>query len=326
LVAAWFALGRGGRDRRRWALPVLLAGFIALVAGCAIDLAKFDLLFGFPAAEQELYKIFGHSRINGGRYFSVNFLPSTLQAYVLPGGLRITSVFPFLTVPEIPTHLIAHTQLFNRTNTASVPASMPLLFATGLWGVITTFGPHRPVMVRSLRLLLVGAAASAAAMMLYGTIVERLVADFMPLLVLASIVGMVDIWRRLDGRRQATRIVVTAAIGVLALFGFVANVGIAVAPQDNWTQAQAAGYVQVEQAISDVTGHPLSRDVVRGTVFPVSAPMGQLFVMGDCRGLYISDGEGPAFPYPEHVWLPVELAPHVPLCRTLVRTATTAKT
>ncbi len=193
LVAAWFALGRGGQDQRRWALPIFLAGFFALVVGCAIDLAKFNLLFGFPAAEQQLYRIYGHSHINGGRYFSLNFLPSTLQAYVVPGNLRITSLFPFLTLPETPTHLIAHTQLFNRTNTASVPASMPLLFGAGLWGVITTFAPRRPLMVRSLRILLVASAASAAAMMLYGTIVERLLADFMPLLVLASIVGMVDI-------------------------------------------------------------------------------------------------------------------------------------
>jgi hypothetical protein len=141
LVAAWFALGRGGQDRRRWGLPVLLAGLVALVVGCAIDLAKFDVLFGFPASEQLLYKLYGFSHINGGKHFSIHFLPSTVQAYLWPGNLRISPDFPFLTFPGVPTHLIAHTQLFNRGNSASVPASMPLLFGAGVWGVITSFGP-----------------------------------------------------------------------------------------------------------------------------------------------------------------------------------------
>jgi hypothetical protein len=322
-LAAWFAIGRAGSERRRWALPVFLAGFVGLVAGCAIDLAKFDLIFGYPASEQEVFKAFGFNRINGGRQFSVRFLPSTLQAYAFPGNLRITPVFPYLTLPEIPTHLIAHTKLFTRGNTASVIGSMPLLFGAGLWGVISTFLPHRPMVVRSLRILLLAAAASAGAMMLFGLILERYVGDFMPLLVLASMVGMVDIWRRLDCRRRGARILVPAVIGVLALVGFVASVGIAITPQDNWTQTQTDHYVQFEQAVSNVTGHPLSHDVVRGSSLPANAPpMGQLFIVGNCRGLYISDGEGVAFPTISHVWRPVELAPHVSLCRALIRTAT----
>ena len=53
-AAAWFALGWAGSERRRWAVPVLLAGLVPLVVGCAIDLAKFNQLFGFPASEQLL--------------------------------------------------------------------------------------------------------------------------------------------------------------------------------------------------------------------------------------------------------------------------------
>jgi hypothetical protein len=322
LVAAWFAIGRGGPDRRRWAFPVLLAGLVALVVGCAIDFAKFDVLFGFPASEQLLYKLYGFSHINGGRHFSIHFLPSTVQTYLWPGNLRITPDFPFLTFPGVPTHLIAHTQLFNRGNSASIPASMPLLFGAGLWGVIITFGPHRPVIVRSIRILLVAAAASAGAMLIYGTVYERFLADFMPLLVLASTVGVVDIFRRLDGRPRPARILVPATIGVLALFGFVANMGIAITPQKSWTQTQGDHFVQAEHAISDVTGHPLSHDVVQGSFLPAKAPIGQLFIVGNCRGLYISDGEGSAFPFPALIWRPVELAPHVPLCRSLIGAAT----
>jgi hypothetical protein len=173
-----------------------------------------------------------------------------------------------------------------------------------------------------MRILLVVAAASAGSMLIYGTVYERFLGDFMPLLVLASSIGVVDIWHRLDGSRQLGRRAVVAAIGVLALFGFIANMGIAVAPQSNWTQTEADHYVRVEHALSDITGHPLSGDVVQGPHFPEHAPFGQLFVKGDCQGLYISDGDGSAFPYPTLIWRRVETAPHVPLCRALIRTAT----
>ncbi len=321
LVGAWFAVGRGGQDRRRWALPMLTAGLIAVAVGCAIDLAKFDVFFGFPASEQLLYKLYGFSHINGGRHFSLHFLPSTLQAYLSPGNLRITPDFPFLTLPELSTRLVAHTQLFNRGPSSSLPASMPLLFGIGLGGAIATFRPHCPVMVRPLRIFFIAAAASGAAMLIYGTIYERFLADFLPLLILASMVGMVDIWHWLDPKRRKARILASAAIGLVALFGFVANMGIAITPQDSWTQTQSDHFVEAAQAVSDVTGQPLARDVVRGSYLPANAPIGQLFVLGNCRALYISDGQGSAYPFPALVWRPVELAPHVPLCRTLLRTA-----
>lgn len=322
LIAAWFALGRAGPDRRRWAIPVFLAGFIPLVVGCIIDFAKFDVFFGFPASKQLLYATYGFSHINGGKHFSLHFLPSTLQAYLSPGNLRITPLFPYLTFPELPTHLIAHTRLFNRGSSSSVPASMPLLFVVFVWGMVTSFGRHRPMILRSFRILLLPAAASAAAMLIYGTIYERFLGDFMPLLVLGGAVGMVDIWHRLVSDRRRLRIIVLAALGILAVFGFVANTGIAIAPQDDWTQIQADHYIRTQQAISDTTGHPLSHDVIKANnVSTTQAPIGQLLIKGQCDELYVSDGEGSAFPYPALVWLPVERAPRTPLCRSLIRTA-----
>ena len=317
LVAAWFGLGRAGPDRRRWAIPVALVALFALAVGCLIDFIKFDVLFGFPASEQLLYKVYGFAHINKGKHFSAHFIPSTVDAYLSPTDLRISRLFPFITSPELPSQLVAHTRLFNRGLTTSATASMPLLFVAGVWGAISTLGRHRPVVIRSLRLLLLTAAASAAAMLVYGTIYERFLADFMPLLILASMIGFVDVWRRMDGRRRPARTVAVAIIGLGAAFGFVANMGIAISPQDNWTQTQADHYVRAQQVVSDITGHPLAHNVVQANAFPQDAPIGQLFVMGDCQALYISDGEGSPFPYPAEVWRPVERAPHTPICRAL---------
>ncbi len=320
MIAAWLALGRGGQERRRWALPVLAIGGVALVVGCVVNLAKFDQLFGFPASEQVLYTTYGYAHINGGKHFSLNFLPSTLEEYLFPGNLRVTRLFPFLGLPEIPTHLIAHTRLFNEGNTSSATASMPLLFGLGVWGLITTFAPHRPVIVRSLRILLICTMATAGAILIYGTIYERFLADFMPLLVLAGSIGLVDIWRHAAMMRRRARLPVVAGIVVLTIFGFVANMGIAITPQDSWNQTQADHFVQTEQAVSEITGNPLRDDVLRGPTFQGIAPIGQLFILGDCKGLYISDGEGLPY-YPNLIWRPVERTPHVPLCRTLIGSA-----
>ena len=112
------------------------------------------------------------------------------------------------------------------------------------------------MVIRSLRILIVTAAATAGAMLIYGTVYERFLADFMPLLILASSIGMVDVWHRLDGRRRPPRILIPAGIAVLALFGFVANMGIAIAPQQGWDQAQTDHYVQTAQTLSNITGHP----------------------------------------------------------------------
>jgi hypothetical protein len=317
-VGAWFALGWAGSERRRWAVPVLLAGFVPLVVGCAIDFAKFNQLFGFPASEQLLYKAYQYGKINGGKHFSLRYLPATLQAYLSPGNLRLTSVFPYLTVPDIPRQLVDHTQVFNRGNTSSAPASMPLLFLVGLWGVVATFGRHRPVVVRSLRILLVAAAASAGAMLIYGTIYERFLGDFLPLLVLAGSVGMIDIWHRLDGARRPARTVVASLVCVLALFGFVANMGIAVVPQGNWNATQVRNFVHAQQVLSDVTGHPLSHNVVQTNTLPLYPPLDQLWANDNCQSLSISDGGGLAYPYPRSIWLPVKTG-STSLCRSLTR-------
>jgi hypothetical protein len=256
---------------------------------------------------------------NGGKRYSLHFLPSTVEAYLSPLNVRLTSVFPFLTSPAIPSQLVAHTELFNRGDTASVPASMPLLFGAGLWGAITTFAPGRPTMVRALRLILIAAGASAGAMLIYGSIFERFLGDFMPVLVLGSALGMVDLWRRLDGRVRSKRVVVST-IAVAALFGLVANVGIAIAPQAYWTETQTRNYVHAAEVVGNVTGHTLSGHVVRaGSSFPSRAPNGQLLIKGRCHALYIAYENVPLAG--RTPWLPVEHAPDTPICDSLISNA-----
>ncbi len=111
------------------------------------------------------------------------------------------------------------------------------------------------------RLLLLAAGIAGAALMLWGYIGPRYLADFMPFLVLASAVAMVDIWRRLRGRSRRAPIGVSAVIAVVALFTIAANVGMAITPNEEWDTTQVVNYVAAQEAVSNLTGHPLQSNV-----------------------------------------------------------------
>jgi hypothetical protein len=334
LIALWFAWGRAGPEHKRWALPLALAALVPLLAGCAVDLAKFGILFGIPYSDYVLGKKFGFNQVSGGRYSGLRYLPSTLQAYVDPANFRVRSIFPFITLPDNPVGEIAHTPLFARGQTANVPISMPLLFVFGSWGVVTAFTPGRAKVFGALRILIITTAATAGAIMIYAAIYERYVADFIPLLVLTSMIGMIDVWRRLHGRSRVARIRVPAVIGLLALFGLWANLGFAITPNTNWNQTQLTQFTAAQKTVSDVTGHPLDGYVVVGAhctgrpvhssmynadcIFPRPAPSGTLFVSRRCAQLYVAvQAVPPGVYFPPVVWSLVERAPNTSLCRSL---------
>jgi len=327
LIAAWFAFGRGGQERRRWAFPVAVAALVPLLVGCAIDFAKFGQLFSFPASRQLLYQTYGLEHINSGQYFGLRYLPATLQAYIDPFTLHLSTVFPYVTLPDVPAHPVAHTALFLRGPTAGVPFSAPLLFFVGLLGVVTAFTPGRPGIYGALRILLITTVLTGGTVMIFGWIVERFVSDFMPLLILSSMIGMIELWRRIGPASPGTKAVALTGIGMLTMFGVVANLGFASTPNKAWTPTQLANLVQAQRTLSDITGHPLDDRIAVATLPPWPAAMGTLWVDGHCRALFYAIG---APPRPDHplsaiafwqeaaYWLPVERAPHTALCHMLL--------
>ena len=106
----------------------------------------------------------------------------------------------------------------------------------------------------------------------------------------------------------------------MALLEVVANTAVAVTPADTWSPVQSLHYVEAQQRVSDLTGHPLAENVELGYEMPTSAPADRLFVVGYCDSVYISDGEAP--PNMPIVlgsgWLLVERGPHGSLCPLLV--------
>lgn len=315
LIAAWFALGRGGSSSRRWAVPMAgVAGFPLLV-GCAINYSKFGVLFGVSNFDQEWTHVNAYRRqflaSNHNSESGLIFAPTNLLTYFRPDGIRLSSVFPFITLPAAPPRALAGVLFDRRYRTASIPASMPLQFLLGCWGMITAFRPHPFGGVGRMRILLLAMAGAGALLFIWGYIAPRYLADFVPFLVLASSVGMVDVWRRMDGCTHQFRVGAFVLIAALGTFTIVANIGMAVTPNEEWNAIQTLHYVQTQKGISDVTGRPLSARVSRSGALPAWAPEGQLMVVGHCDGLYISNGEDystiPTQQYQRATWMVVQL-------------------
>lgn len=317
LVAVWFLLGWGGQDNRRWFLPVLLSGLIPLLVGCAVNYGKFGVFFGVSNYEQ----VWTHVNAYRRRFLAANhnaeegviFIPTNLVAYLRPNGIGFSDVFPYISLPASPPTALGGV-LFDRLyRTASLPASTPLLFLLSLWGLVTAFRPRAVGNVAKTRLLLLAAGAAGAALMLWGYIAPRYVGDFVPFLVLASAVAAADIFRRLEQRHRSIKLGVLVTLSIAALFCIVANIGMAIVPNEEWNTTQVLNYVNTQHALSDLTGHPLQSHVVQGDFLPAWGPAGQLYVIGNCTGLYVSNGENystvPSEQYQRTTWMTVQLGP-----------------
>jgi hypothetical protein len=317
LIAIWFLLGRGGEENRRWFWPVLASGLIPLVVGSAVNYYKFGVLFGVSNYEQ----VWTHVNAYRRRFLAANhnaeegiiFVPTNLLTYLRPDGLSLSSTFPYVTLPTNPPTAVGGV-LFDRLyRTASLPASSPLLFLLGLWGLVTAFRPKPIGQVARTRLLLLAAGGAGASLMLWGYIAPRYLGDFVPFLMLAGAVATADIFRRLESRPRWLRLGTVGAIGVMALFSITANIGMAVVPNEESSATQLLNYVTTQKTLSDLTGHPLRSDVVRGNSLPAWAPAGRLFVAGRCNALYVSNGENystvPMQQYDRTTWMTVQLGP-----------------
>jgi len=311
LVAGWFALGKGGKDQRPWAWWLAAAGIIPLLANCAVTYAKFGLPFGLPMADQVWAHINAHRRYflaaNGGKAFSFGFIPSTMWAYLNPTAIRFSSLFPFIAAPATPAHAVNTVVLDQTYATTSVTAASPLLFLLGCWGLVTAFRPRGIGNVRLTRLIVIGAAIATGGVLVWGYIAYRYVSDLMPLLIIASAIGLVDIWRRLEGRSHRARAWTLAAVCAVGAYGIAANLAIAAAPSTWFSKTQVANFVSAQQSFTPVA---LKSTAVRGTVLPYYAPAGTLFVAGHCDALYRSTGDSyahsPGQQVMHAVWAPVE--------------------
>ena len=313
LVAAWFALGRGGASSRRWAIPMVGAGLVPFFVGCVVTYLKFGLPVGLPMADQIWTTVNAHRRsflaANGGKAFSLRFLPSTLTAYLQPFGMRVSGLFPFFAPPGAPAAWLAGAVLDQSYPTASLTDTSPLLVFLGLWGAATAFRPRGIGRVRLTRIILLAAAVGAGGVLL-GIHLAALPRRSDALLHHCGGIGLIDVWRRLETRSRGRRVLVCVAVLTIGVYCVAANVAIAAFPVNQWTTPRLARFISVEKSLSI---DPLADSVRHGSKLPYWGPAGQIFAMSNCSGLYISTGNDmqdvPGQQLEHYTWKAVEDPP-----------------
>lgn len=279
----------------------LAACLLPVLAYVAVNEAKFGTVVSVPWDRQVFSQVSGPRRTflegNGGSFFGLQFVPTTAAAYLRPDALSLQDEFPWIGFREssIGDREGYGGVLFDKVDaTASVPVSFPLLGPLALFGLLAiTTGLGRAGPMRLLVGPALGAAGSAATIFVFGFIAQRYLADVLPLLVLVGSAGLVVLVRVLSHQRRAAQV---AVLGVMVALG-LCSVGVTIA-QALWYQHVYAspGSEATTRAFyerrADLPRLPVgdAPRVRQGATLPPWAPAGDLFVVGDCAGLYVSDG------------------------------------
>ncbi|MGA2521944.1 MAG: hypothetical protein ABSG81_14150 [Acidimicrobiales bacterium] len=325
--AVWLTRRTGTRARRaasadRWAwlgvpdasssptraVALSVSALVALAAYAAVNDMKFGSPFSIPFASQVYAAHNAPLRhalaANGGSLLGLQFVPTALVQYLRPDALRFGRPFPFVAFPP-PATVSGNVRYASRNLASSVTATMPalaVLCGIGLWTVFRPgrrAGHARSASVGSLtplRVPLAGAAVGVISAVAYAYIIERYLADWMPLLVLGGATGLcaVVLWSR-TARPWARRVTVVGGV-VLALVGVVVNVGLSLANQGELTPSNPVAvrtrFVRLQQRVDRALyGDPPPGVSLRATL-PATAPAGSLVVLGQCAALFQSDGSG----------------------------------
>ena len=300
LIAAWFYFGRGGEHNKSWAAPTALAAAIPIPVWCAVNWLKFGTPFNsLPLASQVWTRVNAHRQeflaATGGKGYSLHFIPTTLWSYLQPFGLRVQPTFPFFTLPVHSPDAIGGYVFDALYPTPSVPASMPLLFLLSCCAVVVCFRRNPSPGARLMRIPLIAALGAPAVDFVYGYIAPRYLGDFVPFLVLGGAVGLIAIWRKLENKGTAANRAVMVVVIFLGLLSIAINTGLALSPTTEWTPSQASNYVTAVRSISGITGHPMTRQIIQTSTLPYWAPANDVYIIGNCEGVYLSTGESVAY-------------------------------
>ena len=144
---------------------MVAVGAVPFAVSCAVTYAKFGIPVGLPMADQVWAAVNAHRRYflaaNGGKAFSFKFLPSTIVAYLQPAGIHFSTLFPYISPPAAPAAWLDGAVMDQTYPTASIPATMPLLFLLSLWGTVTAFRPKALGQIRLARIILVAGGGRA---------------------------------------------------------------------------------------------------------------------------------------------------------------------
>lgn len=298
--------------RRRLVFGIALATAVPLAVSAYVNWSRFGTLFSVPWRHQVLFiEQPNYARsldANGGSYFSLSYVPTTLLQYLRPDALARTALFPWVTFQRFHSTVVGDVIVDGVDYSSSVPASMPALAVLTVLGFGAAFSRRISPATAALRAPLVGGLCGVGFVITIAFIAQRYLGDWLPLLIPGGIAGLyVLLGLRVRANSTRRRSVTTAAlvvVAVLAVGGVWVNGSLSLLyqrlynPQPDTLRAGMIGFQSdATRALGgsgagDLTrvGHDLGR--------PAAADTSR--IIGNCDAMYWSDG---------FVWHLVEGAP-----------------
>ncbi len=310
----------GSAPRADGSLPVVapsLAAVIPVVVYAAVNYIKFATLFSIPFYAQGFTIEDAQRRrfldANNGTLFGLKWVPTTVVQYLRPDALRFTSAFPFVDFPP-PARPFGGVQFDLVDYTSSLPASMPLLAALaalGLWALLRTRADVPGKGVAALRGPALGALAGGLTILPFAYIANRYLADLVPALVIASLIGVQVLLARTSQPTRARPRWATplwATLGVLLVAGVWINVSLALIfgrlYSSDVKDDVAAAFVDTRYDVAQTLGFDPPIPIRSDENLPNDAPRGEITIIGDCDAMYLADGM-PLNASKHHAWNPL---------------------
>jgi hypothetical protein len=268
-----------------------------VVAYSVVNWIKFRRLFGVPFDQQGFTLLNERRRemlaANGGTLFNVDFVPTNIFTYLRPDLIGFGQAFPYI-YPVRPSTTIGSPFFDLIDLTAGVPTTMPLLLVLGAVGATATLRRTNP-RVRALWPLLAGCALGTVPVLAIGYLANRYQSDFLPLLVIAALIGLPIAVHWLEIRADSLWLLGAAVTGlVLVGLGTTANLALGFSYQRALSPSlhpdSVASYIENQQRADDWFGDGRLADVSRVDALPTESRIGDIAIVGECDGLYFSDG------------------------------------
>lgn len=284
------------------ALPALAAALLVpVLAYAAVNQVRFGDPFSIPFRDQVLSATDPARQATldatDGSMFGSEFAPTALVTYARPDGVRLQRLFPWITFRE-STDVIGDATFDTVDRSASLPVVAPSFVLLGLVGIGALVRRRRrdPWLTA-----IAGTAVGLLVTVTIAFIANRYLSDFTPTLVLAAAVGT---WTVADWLRQRSRWV--RRIGAGSLVGLTCAgtaVSLALAIQSQRLFILPSPHarhdlVAFQYGLHERLGDGSPPGVRRADALEGMGPRGEVVVLGDCRGLYWSDGKR---------WWPLEL-------------------
>ncbi|MCU1427450.1 MAG: hypothetical protein JWL83_1450 [Actinomycetia bacterium] len=286
-----------------WGLLAAVAVPVALYA--YVNVARFGVLN--PPVAQQLYSAVDANRkevlAKVGGLFSARYVPTTALQFLRPDAFDPSRLFPFVTFRS-GSKIIGNVPFDTIDFSSSLTTTMPLLMVLAVVGVVAVARRRRDNTrdLAVLRAPMIGAFAGGAITLTIGFITHRYLADFLPFVALAALVGLYTVigrapaWRGVGARRLlAGGLVALGALGTWANFAFALQYQRLYGP--SVPNDVRVGYLGFQHDLDHALfgGHPYRFQ--QAGALPRDTPNQALVALGACASLYWSDSRR---------WIPVE--------------------